>query len=106
MVTNTIPENEYQDCVEELTKKLNDERKLSSEQNTRIAELEEEIGQMIAFNVAFEALLEERKDMYEPKQGERSIYSHERLRGFMVAYRNYHKLKAQHLEAKESEDDG
>ena len=43
-MTTTIPESKYLDCVEELNAKLADERKLNSDKNARIAELEEHVA--------------------------------------------------------------
>jgi hypothetical protein len=57
-ISESIPESEYQDCVEELTVKLKDERKLNSTKNTRIAELEEQCGRQVDFIMAFEKWLD------------------------------------------------
>ncbi|HEB26774.1 MAG TPA: hypothetical protein ENI05_03210 [Porticoccus sp.] len=44
-MNTTINEEIAHDCVQELLEKLADERKLSSDQNVRITELEEQVGQ-------------------------------------------------------------
>ncbi len=44
-MNTTINEEIAHDCVQKLLEKLADERKLSSTQNARIAELEEQVGQ-------------------------------------------------------------
>ena len=57
-MTTTINEKIAHDCVQELLKKLSDERKLSSDQNTRIAELEAKNYKLRLFNKEFELWLE------------------------------------------------
>ena len=77
-MNTTMPESEYQD-VEELSVKLRGERKLNSDKNTRIAELEEQIGKQIDFIMAFES---------EIDGGYKGQY---------IIQRVWRELKAQHL---------
>ncbi len=92
----TINEEIAHDCVQELLKKLSDERKLSSDQNARIAELEEQIGHMVDFVAAFELWLQSHilteddgDDYWVISPTEHS--THEDVR------RQWRMLKAQHL---------
>ena len=57
-MNTTINEEIAHDCVQKLLEKLADERKLSSDQNVRITELEEQIGHMVDFVAAFELWLQ------------------------------------------------
>ena len=86
-MNTTIPESEYQDCVEELSVKLSAERKLNSDKNTRIAELEEQIGRMVALIVAFSFYLESSTKAYNEESDK------------------WYELKAQHLDSTEMEAD-
>lgn len=101
-MTNTIAENEYQDCVQEMAKKLSDERKLSSDKNKRITELEEQIGQMVAFNVAFELWLQDELRSYN---GYVVLISPLDVRCEVTTEiaNKWHELKAQHLGDSEGE---
>lgn len=91
MVTNdTIAENECLDCIQELTEKLSDERKLSSEQNTRRAELEEQIRRTAAFITMFEKWLADVKSEYSDNKTS-DLY-------WMITHADkvFHSFKAQH----------
>ena len=105
-MNTTIPESEYQDCVEELNAKLADERKLNSDKNARIAELEEQIGRATGLIIAAGVWLEDKYREAQRLNNDTQYpgdYWDEILWG--EAYNNYNKLKAQHLEM-ESEGDG
>lgn len=98
-MTNTIAENEYQDCVQELTKTLRDERKLSSDKNKRIIEIEEQIGQAIAFIAAFEEFMNTEfkyacKEIYKANNDMSAAY----LLAANEVISCYNALKAKHLE--------
>ena len=103
-MNTTIPESEYQDCVEELSAKLSAERKLNSDKNTRIAELEEQIGKQIDFIMAFGAwfddtIRQEKLNEWNIKLGYDKIV----LETLEDAQQKWNELKAKHLEEKESE---
>ena len=101
----TMPESEYQD-VEELSVKLRGERKLNSDKNTRIAELEEQIGRMVDFVMAFGAwfddtIRQEKSNEWNIKLGYDSII----VETLEDAQCKWNELKSEHLE-QESDDDG
>ena len=64
-MNTTINEEIAHDCVQELLKKLSDERKLSSTQNARIAELEAKNYKLRLFNKEFELWLEAERKEYK-----------------------------------------
>ncbi len=94
-MTSTITEKEYQDWGEELNAKLHDERKLSSTQNTRIAELEEANGKMSAFIAAWEIHLAGGILSYGR--------SNKTGRALLEVQREYNELKTKHLGDSEGE---
>ncbi len=88
-MNTTINEEIAHDCVQELLKKLSDERKLSSDQNARIAEMEEANGKMSAFIAAWEIHLADRILSYGR--------SNKTGRALEDAQQQHNELKAQHL---------
>ena len=100
-MNTTIPESGYQDCVEELNEKLHDERKLSSDQNTRIAELEEQIGRMVDFVMEYEnfilACKAKAKHRSTPGDTRGDMLYSTTISGVVLIW---HELKAQHLDDK------
>ena len=98
-MNTTINEEIAHDCVQELLEKLADERKLSSDQNVRITELEEQIGHMVDFVMAFGAWLEREKSACKDhaKRHRHEIGSADEWHVMTNASIKWNELKAQHL---------
>jgi hypothetical protein len=107
MVNNTIsesiPESEYQDCVQELTAKLADERKLNSTKNVRTIELEEQAGRQVDFIMAFEKWLE-----VIQVAGDVQYFGVEKYHNYAqrrMVMSKWNELKTEHLNGTETEAD-